>query len=179
MIAVAISVVLAMVVNRFMVQGYKTITFASEQEEAIEQARDALDIMVREIRSANSSEQGAYALLDIEAQNLTFYSDIDSDGETERINYFLEESELKRVIVEAGELMDYSGAGVTSTIASYVNNQEEDIFIYYDSEYLEESAINNIRLVNIQLKINVTPERDPDNYWARTDVNLRNLKDNL
>ena len=30
MIAVSISAILVMVVNRFMVQGYKTITFASE-----------------------------------------------------------------------------------------------------------------------------------------------------
>jgi prepilin-type N-terminal cleavage/methylation domain-containing protein len=179
LIAVSIAVILSVVVNRFIVQGYKSITFTTEQEEAVEQARNALDIMITEIRSANSSEQGAYTLLTIENQNFVYYSDIDSDGETERVRYFLEESELKKVVVEAGESRDYSGAGTTSTIASYVNNQESSIFVYYDADYLEVDAINDIRLVNIQLKINVTPQIAPNDYWARTDVNLRNLKDNL
>ena len=148
-------------------------------EEAIEQARDAIDVMITEIRSASSSEQGAYALLITEEQNFIYYSDIDGDGKTEKVRYFLEESELKKVVTEPGVLMDYSGTAATSTIASYMNNQESSIFIYYDSSYSEVSTINDIRLVNIQLKINVTPEIAPNDYWARTDVNLRNLKDNL
>lgn len=177
--AVLIASILTVVVNRFIVQSYKSITFTSEQEEAIEQARDAIDIMITEIRSANFSEQGAYALLTTTEQNFIYYSDIDNDEETERIEYFLDGSELKRVITEPGVLMDYSGASVTSIIANYVNNQDDPIFIYYDSDYLEVSTINDIRLVNIQLKINVTPERAPNDYWARTDIHLRNLKDNL
>ena len=179
LISVLIASVLMMVVNRFIIESYRSITFVSEQEEAIEQARDAIDIMITEIRSANSSEQGAYALLVTGEQNFIYYSDIDADGETEQVRYFLEESELKKVVTEPGMLMDYSGAGSTSTIANYMNTQEEVIFTYYDSSYSEVSTINDIRLVNIQLKINVTPEIAPNDYWARTDVHLRNLKDNL
>ena len=159
LIAVSISVVLAIVVNRFIVQGYKSIIFSSEQEEAVGVARDALEIIVTEIRSANSSEQGAYALLNIEEQDFIFYGDVDNDGETEKVRYFLENSELKRVFTEPGLLADYSEAGVTSTIASYINNQDDPIFIYYDSEHSEVDAINNIRLINVQLEVNVTPER--------------------
>lgn len=179
LIAITITAILTIVINRFIVQSYKSITFNSEQSEAIEQARDAMEIMIREIRSANVSEQGAYALLTTAEHNFVYYSDIDDDQETEKIRYFLDGSELKKVVTEPGISMDYGGAAVTSTIASYVNNQADPIFIYYDSDYLEVSAINDIRLINIQLKINVTPERAPGDYWARTDVNLRNLKDNL
>jgi prepilin-type N-terminal cleavage/methylation domain-containing protein len=179
LISILIASVLMLVLNRFIIQSYKSITFASEQEEAIENARDALDLMITEIRSANFSQQGAYALLITEEQDFIYYSDVDSDGATEKIRYFLEENELKRVVTEPGLSMDYSGAGSTSTIASYINNQEESIFTYYDSNYLETNIINDIRLVNIQLKINVTPEIAPSDYWARTDVQLRNLKDNL
>lgn len=179
LIAVLIASVLMMIVNRFIIQSYKSITFASEQEKAIGSARDAINIMVKEIRSANSSEQGAYALLVTEEQNFIYYSDVDSDGETEKIRYFLEDNELKKVVTEPGILMNYSGTSATSTIADYMNNQEEIIFTYYDVDYLEVSTINDIRLVNIQLKINVTPEIVPNDYWARTDVHLRNLKDNL
>ena len=179
LISILIASVLMLILNRFIVESYKSITFASEQEEAVENARDALDIMITEIRSANFSQQGAYALLRTEDQDFIYYSDVDADGDTEKIKYFLEESELKRVVTEPGVLMDYSGAGSTSTIASYMNNQEESIFTYYDSDYLEANIINDIRLVNIQLKINVTPNIAPNDYWARTDIQLRNLKDNL
>lgn len=181
MVAVLISVVLVLVVNRFMVQSYKAITFTSEQEGAIEEARDALDLMTKEIRSANSSEQGSYALLVAEDQDFSFYSDVDNDGQKEQIRYFLdtENNELKRVLLEPGALLDYGGSGSTSTVASYINNQTNPIFVYYDSDYSEAQSINQIRLVNIQLKVNITPERAPNDYWARTDVHLRNLKDNL
>ena len=70
--AVLIASILTVVVNRFIVQSYKSITFTSEQEEAIEQARDAIDIMITEIRSANFSEQGAYALLTTTEQNFIY-----------------------------------------------------------------------------------------------------------
>jgi len=179
LISILIASVLMLVINRFIIQSYKSVTFASEQEEAVENARDALEIMITEIRSANFSQQGAYALLKKEEQDFVYYSDVDADGDTEKIRYFLEGNELKRVVVEPGALMDYSGAGSTSTIANYMNIQEEAIFTYYDSNYVETNIINNIRLVNIQLKINVTPDIAPNDYWARTDVNLRNLKDNL
>jgi len=179
LIAIVIAAVLTFIINRFIVQSYKSITFASEQEIAVEHARSAIGTMIKEIRSAGFSEQGAYALLTIEEQDFIYYSDIDTDGETEKIRYFLDDTELKKVVTEPGTLADYNGSTVTSTIASYMNNQEEIIFTYYDSDYLEASSINDIRLVNIQLKINVTPEIAPNDYWARTDVHLRNLKDNL
>lgn len=179
LISILITSVLMLILNRFIVQSYKSITFASEQEEAVKNARDALNLMITEIRSANFSQQGAYALLKTEEQDFIYFSDVDFDGSTEKIRYFLEENELKRVVTKPGLLMDYSGAGSTSTIAHYMNNREDPIFTYYDSNYLEANTINDIRLINIQLKINVTPEIAPNDYWARTDVQLRNLKDNL
>jgi len=181
MVAISISAILILIVNRFIVQSYKAITFNTEQEQAIEEARDALDLMVKEIRGTNLSEQGAYSLSNIQEQDFTYYGDIDGDKETEKIRYFLDfdNSELKRVIVEPGLSRDYSGAGATSTIANYVNNQNDPLFIYYDSNYSETGLINEVRLINLQLKINITPERAPRDYWARTDVYLRNLRSNL
>ena len=180
MVAISISAILILIVNRFIVQSYKAITFNTEQEQAIEEARDALGSMVKEIRGANLSEQGAYSLSNIQEQEFTYYSDIDGDKETEKIRYFLDfdNSVLKRVIVEPGLSRDYNGAGATSTIANYVNNQDSPLFIYYDSNNLETGFINEVRLINIQLKINVTPARAPNDYWARTDVYLRNLRNN-
>ena len=139
--------------------------------------------------AVDNSQKTIYVFTDNEAntslasiQNVVDeVNDIDGDKETEKIRYFLDfdNSELKRVIVEPGLSRDYSGAGATSTIANYVNNQNDPLFIYYDSNYSETGLINEVRLINLQLKINITPERAPRDYWARTDVYLRNLRSNL
>lgn len=179
MIALSIFAFLIVIGNRFIIQGFRSITFTSEQETAVSNARRAMGIMIKEMRGANSSEYGAYALSAVEDQNYIYYSDIDKDGETEKVGYSLNDTVLEKIVIEPGELKDYSGVGITSTIANYINNKTDPIFTYYDSDYNATSIINDIRLINIKLKINVTPERIPQNYCAESDVQLRNLKDNL
>ena len=76
-------------------------------------------------------------------------------------------------------LNDYDQPRSTTTIAQYMNNQDEPVFIYYDNNRAETADIDSIRLINIQLRINVTPWRMPNDYYVETDVHLRNLKDNL
>src|SRR3989339_105358 len=59
----------------YIITGFKTSRFASEQETAIQYARKATEIMAKELRGANSSEQGAYPLDTTEAENLFTYYD--------------------------------------------------------------------------------------------------------
>jgi prepilin-type N-terminal cleavage/methylation domain-containing protein len=179
LVAMSITIILTIIVNNFLITGFKTSTFNYEQEEAIEHARNAIDVVTREIRGANSSERGDYLLSKIEANDFVFYSDVDKDGIREKVRYYLEGKEFKRVITEPGTGNNYIGASVTSTLADYVNNTTSPIFNYYDSNRNITSVINNIRLINIFLKINVTPTRAPGDYLLESDIQLRNLKDNL
>ncbi len=171
-------IILALGYN-FIVTGFRTSTFSSEQETAIQNARKAMEIMTKEIRESNYSELGSYPLETIEENDFLYYSDVNDDGKMEKIRYVLDGLTLKKVTTLPGPLNDYNMPGATTTIANYVNNQEEAIFTYYDNSYNEACLINNVRLINIKLKINVTPERVPMNYTVETDVTLRNLKDNL
>lgn len=179
MIATSILLLIMAFSYEFIVAGFKTTTFASEQETAIDHARRAMEIMVKEIRGANYSEQGSYALELIDKHDFIFYSDVNDDNRMEKVRYFLDGTELKRVVTLPGPLYDYSGPSSTSTLAKYVNNQEDNIFVYYDSELNVTNQINEVRLINIHLKINVTPTRSPNDYILESDVNMRNLKDNL
>jgi len=179
MIAITIFVFTAIILNRFLFEGFRSLTFVSEQEEAIEDARDAMGIVITEVREASSSEKGHYALSTIDEKEFIYYSDINNDGQTEKVRYFLEGSELKKSVIEPGLTNDYDGQAATSTLAYYVNNQTEPIFIYYDSNKEETDLINSVRLIYINLIVNVTPERKPDDYAAFSGVHLRNLKDNL
>ena len=179
MVALAIFVMVVIVGNSFISQGFRYITFTSEQDTALENARRVMDPIIKDIRAANTSEHGDYALAEINPQNFIYYTDTDKDEETEKIRYFLDGSFLKQEIIEPGDLKDYSGDPVLSTLVEYVNNGEDPIFRYYNSDNNETDVINDVRLVKVRLNINVYPEKAPEDHWAESDVQLRNLKDNL
>jgi len=179
LVTMTIFSIIVTITGNFIITSFRSNRFISEQEQAVTNARRALDITKKEIRGANSSEQGDYPLRTIDNDDFSYYSDIDDDGEMERIRYYLSGTNLIKELTEPGASKDYSSSPSVTIISQYMNNQEENIFTYYDSSHTETSLINEVRLVNISLKINVTPSISPNDYYVETDVTLRNLKDNL
>lgn len=178
-ITAAIFLTVVLLAGDFIIKGFRSTTFGSEQETAIQNARRGMEIMTKEIRGTNNSERGDYPLSTIENNDLVYYSDINDDGQMERVRYFLDDTLLKKITTAPGPADDYNMPSATTTIAEYVNNQAEAIFTYYDNNYAETEDLDSVRLINIKLKINVTPERAPNDYYVETDIHLRNLKDNL
>ena len=180
LVSMSIMIILVVMLGDFIKEGFRGSRYASEQSDAIEQARKAMNIMIKEIRGANSSEEGSYALETIDDDNFTYYADLDNDGDMDKIRYFLDTGNIiKKVVWDPGITGDYSTNGATSTVSLYVNNQTEEIFSYYDSSYNITDMVSDVRLIKIILKINVTPEIAPNDYYIESDVHLRNLKDNL
>ncbi|MCK5416061.1 type II secretion system protein [Candidatus Parcubacteria bacterium] len=179
LIVMAILISIMVISSEYIVSGLKLSKFESEQETAVQIARDAMKIVTKEIRKASQSELGDYTLSSTTSQDFTYFSDINDDGKTEKIRYFLDNTKLVKAVTESGADNLYSGIVATSTVAEYMNNQTEAVFKYYSADYVETSEINKIKMININLKINVTPTIMPNDYYIETDVNLRNLKDNL
>jgi prepilin-type N-terminal cleavage/methylation domain-containing protein len=73
----------------FIVVFYRTHSYASQQVTAIEEARRGIETMVKETRAARTGDNGAYPVERADDKQFIFYSDIDNDGQTERIRYFL------------------------------------------------------------------------------------------
>ena len=73
----------------FIVVSYRTHAYASEQSTAIEEARRGIETMVKEARAARTGDNGAYPVERADDKQFIFYSDIDNDGKTERVRYFL------------------------------------------------------------------------------------------
>jgi len=73
----------------FISLGYKVYGYTKEQSIAIDEARKGIETMVKEIRQAGQGDNGSYAIEKADDKEFVFYSDIDGDGKTERVRYFL------------------------------------------------------------------------------------------
>lgn len=183
-VALGIFTALVSIVTIFFIQGYRINNFSSELDLQVKHARDGLEIITKEIREASDSDRGDYLIEDVQNQSLVFYSDIDGDGSSEKVRYFLTGNNLtKGVIDPTGSPPQYSQANeVLTTIASYINNQTTAIFTYFDSNNNQLTAPinkNRIRLIHIYLKTDIDPGKSPQQYDLETDIQIRNLKDNL
>ncbi len=68
---------------------YKTQAFTWDQARAIEEARRGVKIMIREIREAKDGDDGSYSIEKADDKEFIFYSDIDKDGATEKVRYYI------------------------------------------------------------------------------------------
>jgi len=82
------SLVMAVTVG-FIAILYRTHSYTWQQSLAINEARRGIDIMVKEIREARTGDDGSYPIEIAQDKEFVFFSDIDEDGETERVRYFL------------------------------------------------------------------------------------------
>jgi len=178
LIAMTITVILTLIINDFLITGFRSSSFNYDLQDAVDQARKAMDVMTIEMRGINYSEKGDYPIAQIATNTFVFYNDIDKDGKRERIKYYLSDTSLKKDVVRPDASNNYSTATSTSIVASYINNYPNSIFTYYDSSESTTSIIGNIRMVNIFLEVDVNPAKSPQKYDIQSDVLFRNLKDN-
>lgn len=153
-----------------------------------DQANKILQPISSEIRSASPSSLGSYAIEKTGTTEFIFFSDIDNNGLKERIRYYLSGLNLIRgVIIPSGSPLQYSSSNeTTSTIVKGIRNGSSSIFTYYNSNYNGSTApltqpvsVLSVRLVKITLIIDDDPNRPPAPITVTTQVNMRNLKDNL
>lgn len=88
-VAVAIFVILWGAVSASIIMIYRMQGFSMDQVVATNEARRGADIMAEEIRQARDADNGAYPLAKCGGKEFIFYSDVDGDGATERVRYYL------------------------------------------------------------------------------------------
>ncbi|NQU77769.1 hypothetical protein HQ544_03675 [Candidatus Falkowbacteria bacterium] len=187
---VAIFSIATIIVMNFMVQGYKVYYFGQEQTDAIRFAGTGIKTMVREIREARPADNGSYPLELADDQLFIFFSDIDQDDKTERVRYFLDGTDFKKGIINPSENepITYDGPEETITLSKYVRNGADPIFYYYNGDWPADTTNNPLpaparlietKLMRVLLRINVFPERSPDDFELESSAQIRNLKTNL
>jgi hypothetical protein len=133
--------------------------------------------MVGYIRGTRQADDGSYPVKSANANDLVIYSDYNKDGITERIHFYKNgQNVLMGVRVPSTTMPRTYAAGdqqVITIASSIVNSATEPIFFYFDKNFAGSETANpplatpatvaNIRIIKIHLKINIDPNRAPDN----------------
>jgi len=157
---------------------------------ATETANSTVSQIGRELRTMRQSERGDFPLATTDDQELAFYSDVDFDGVTEKVRYFLEETELKRGVIDpSGDPVEYPAENErVKTVAEYVRNGSQPVFYYYNEDWPEDQVnnplttptrLNETKLIKVFLQINLEEDQPERDFILETFVQLRSLKENL
>jgi prepilin-type N-terminal cleavage/methylation domain-containing protein len=190
LVALSIFIIASSAVVVFIRQGFQVQNFSLEQTIAISEAKRGVETMVREIRETQIADTGAYPITEADDQQYIFYSDIDKDNAVERVRYFLDGTDFKKGTIEpqTNPVQYVEADEVVVTLSQYVRNGTDPIFTYYNGDWPTDSinnplstpaAVADVRLVSMSLSINVRPSSAPSDFVLKSDVHIRNLKDNL
>lgn len=160
---------------------YRSNAYTIEQGQAVESARRGIESSVREIREAQYAGDGAYPIVAIGPNNLTFYADIDNDSSIERIRYEVVGTNFVRSALNpSGDPIVYTGAETLTNVSTQVRNLANNVttFTYYDTNGVQISdytKTRDVRFIRMDLVVNVNPNRLPNELTLRSSAALRNL----
>lgn len=87
--------------------------FSFEEQQAVDMASTTVLSMAKDLREMRDGENGSYPLATADDHEIVFYADVENDGPTERVRYFLDGSQLKKqvfkVIPGSSQYTCYSG----------------------------------------------------------------------
>ncbi|MBI4094185.1 MAG: hypothetical protein HY436_00040, partial [Candidatus Liptonbacteria bacterium] len=146
----------------------------------------AFQTMVIEIRSMAPSIAGAYPLEAASTSSLSFFSDVDRDGTSERVRYFMATSTIERGITEpSGNPPVYATSSeIVGVVITRVVTSTAATFLYYDDQYTgTQSAmplpidIQMVRAIRVGISADVNPGAPQPAHYERT-ITIRNLRSN-
>ncbi len=170
---------------------WKSSKFILETGVTAVQVNRASAEIVNNLRRVRQADNGDYPVESANDFDIEVYLDIDGDGVTERVHYWLDDTNdrLMRGVREPSLAVPpvyAAGDGTTSIIANYiVNEASQPLFYYYNENYPGDTVnnplptpaeIQDIRLVRILIRMNIDPIKAPDNINIESFVDLRNLE---
>ena len=88
-IAVSILLIIMTVAVTSIVVIYRSNAYIWNHAIAVNDARQSINLMAKEIRESRSGDDGSYFIETAGDKEFVFYSDIDNDNQTEKIRYFI------------------------------------------------------------------------------------------
>lgn len=130
---------------------YRTHSFEWQQSLAVSEAKRGIEIMVKEIREAKEGDNGAYPIEKADDKEFIFYSDVDNDGKTEKLRYFLGQIVNQNFTQQCSTNLpggscsvNFSGflsgtlksAKVRISVEGDLGRSDEYVDVYLDGQYL-------------------------------------------
>jgi len=189
LVTVAITAIIAGSIITLIYISYRSRFVTFQNLINVDDANRNISTMIRELRNVRAGENGAYPLEKALDQEIVFYSDIDYDGQSERVRYTLNQDQLiKGVIEPTGFPPSYPVSNEkVKVVSENVKNSSEPIFYYYNGDWPGDTTNNPLpqpvrlsetKLMRVFLRLNTTNDPESD-FILESFVQLRTLKQNL
>lgn len=186
LVSIAIMTMIGIVVSTFQVDTFSFNRKLTSSLTTVDRAQRLLRPMTAEIRSASPSGLGAFPIATAENNTFAFYSDIDSDGLKELVQYYVVGTSMyKDITKQTGTTPPrYDVANkVTTTFIEGVQNLTNGTptFQYFSKDYIggangqilpADNKMDDIRLVRITIDL----QSGAAPVSISSDVSIRNLK---
>jgi len=189
LVALSIFVIVMMAVGAFEAGIFTNQNTISGSFRTAQNSQIILKTMLTELRETSPGDNGSFPIASAGSTTISFFSDRDNDGSAEKITYTLMGSTLYRAVIKAtGSPAVYNVASqaTTTLLSSVTNGTAIPVFQYFDTNYNGTSSPltqpvtpTAIRLVKINIRLDLDPNRSPIPIIYSVQVNLRNLKSNL
>jgi prepilin-type N-terminal cleavage/methylation domain-containing protein len=168
---------------------YNSYIYETGQDSLI--ASRAVNLVVKDLRKIKQADNGDYPVRSASDFDLTVFVDIDEDGDAEKVHYFVDQNsnELRMGVSEPSSSNPpaySSGDDSVEILASHiVNDSDQVVFSYFGNNYLsnqtpfavpvDSGEIINIKLIKVNLLVDIRPYQSPDHVTVESFVQLRNL----
>ncbi len=161
---------------------YRTDQYAINEAFAVSSAQHAMDIAVRAIRTASYSNIGAYPVISIAANQISFYANVNpGDPLIQEVTFFVQGNSLEEGVIEpSGNPLAYTNSETITDLTDYAQNLTvgTSTFLYYDQNgnlITNYTQPQNVRVVTINLIVDVSTSSLPTQLTLQSSAALRNL----
>lgn len=173
-------------VSLYFVRIWPLQKFAIDSSQAQLKASQSVTALVGMLRNMRQSDSGEYALKNAGNEEVAFFADRDGDGVVERVRIFRDGTDLKMGIIEpSGNPMVYLVAQETvQTFVTDVRNgsgtYSSTLFHYFDGgnqELTGNFSISSVRMVSVDIYIDINPSSSPEAAHFESFASIRNLSE--
>jgi hypothetical protein len=167
-------------VNQLFLKSWQNYNLVMHTNEASIAANRGSSEIVNVLRRLGAGDDGSYPILSVGSFDLKIYSDIDNDGVTEKVHYYLSGTNLMvGKSNPSGFPLTYPALDSEAAILikNVVNSAAQPLFYYYDGDNntmgSPSSNLNNIRMIEVNLFI----DRKEGDLNIESYASLRNLSE--
>ncbi|MBI2618075.1 type II secretion system protein [Candidatus Kaiserbacteria bacterium] len=165
---------------------YRSNAHALEQAFAVNSARKGIEQMMKDVRKAAYSDEGSYPVIAIADDAFSFYSNVDTDSYVEKVRYFLDDTNLKKGIVNSsGSPLIYDdGTEEVFILSDNVRNDAQSVvlFSYYNASgtpVTNTASTTDVIFVTADIIVNVNPLNVVNDFRLRSSATMRNIREAL